>query len=159
MRVGLLWCAKTFLERPKEWRAPSWSCISLEGPIEFQGMYRAGDSLANWKNCRMTLTGTSPYGGVLWGAIELEAPLYPVIFMEKATSLASNRENAASLTINFISRFGPGNGFLNLELFDANTTFVLLLASIESEETPGVGSLYISLSIPCLISLYVHSFL
>lgn len=74
-----------------------------------------------------------------WGAIELEAPLYPVIFMEKATSLVSNRENAASLTIDFISGFGLGNGFLDLEHFDVNTTFVLLLASIESEETPGVG--------------------
>jgi hypothetical protein len=139
IRVGLLWTAKHFLRQPSEWRVPSWSCLALDGLIEFRGLYRVGDSLAIWKGCDMVLAGDDMFGEVLSGSIILEAPLCPVIFMEEEKYSSQKRENAVTLTLDFGNGFGPGNGFLDVQDYLVNSTFVILLAQFESDARNGVS--------------------
>jgi hypothetical protein len=139
IRVGLLWTAKHFLRQPSEWRVPSWSCLALDGLIEFRGWYRAGDSLAIWKCCDMVLANDDTFGEVLSGSITVEAPLCPVISLEEDQNSSHKRENAVSLTIDFGNGFGPGNGFLDIRDYHVNSTFVILLAQFESDVRDGVS--------------------
>jgi hypothetical protein len=80
---GLLWQGIQIQKAP-EYRAPSWSWVSVDG-IPATGLYGRWEPLATVIDLNVELEGENPYGGVKSGWIKLEAPLLPLF-------LAGNEE-------------------------------------------------------------------
>ncbi|KAF7597166.1 hypothetical protein BBP40_009505 [Aspergillus hancockii] len=90
---GLLWCATSCeapLEKPAAYRGPSWSWVSVNGPLKFivysfierckwKRAIADYEALATLVDCQVEADGPDPYGTVRKGAyLRLNAPLLPV---------------------------------------------------------------------------------
>lgn len=91
---GLIWQAMGTLrgatKSPLEYRAPSWSWASMDGPFGNLGLGEDFlDENARWVDvatvidCRVELKGENPYGEVKSGWLEIKAPLEPLSASEE----------------------------------------------------------------------------
>ncbi|KAL7626469.1 hypothetical protein AAE478_003241 [Parahypoxylon ruwenzoriense] len=65
------------VRRPDEYRAPSWSWASLDGPVRHIPLSYS-QLVSTIINCKTTLAGKDPYGRVSGGKLDIEGPIYEV---------------------------------------------------------------------------------
>ncbi|KAI8966273.1 HET-domain-containing protein [Daldinia sp. FL1419] len=65
------------VRRPPEYRAPSWSWASLDGPVKYVPL-SFGNIVATIINCSTVPAGKDPYGRVSGGKLDIEGPIYEV---------------------------------------------------------------------------------
>jgi hypothetical protein len=90
MIEGLLWQAmgseRRATSRPSQYRAPTWSWASIDGPFGYPGLGKdIFDStmtqidVGTVLDCHVELQGENPYGEVKAGSVILKAPLEPLV--------------------------------------------------------------------------------
>lgn len=150
---GLLWQGLE-LREVGEYRAPSWSWISVDG-IPGTGLTDSWEPLANVIDFDIELKGENPYGEVKSGWIKLEAPLLPlsVVDDEDLTAFFGGPSDVILLRTPRSSLPGslPNFDFISYEkdseaVVRALKVFALVLAVDVSEGTD---------SCPCYHSLLV----
>jgi hypothetical protein len=92
---GLIWQAtghaSGMTSEPPEYRAPSWSWASIDGPFGSFTLGLGADAgdwveLATVLNCEVALKGKNPYGGVASASLKLRVPLEPLsLCLDKET--------------------------------------------------------------------------
>ena len=86
---GMIWQAIGKTHAVPEYRAPSWSWASIDGPF---GMFclGVGPDIGEWTDqativdCQITLKGDNPYGEVTAGYLKIKGPLEPLFSAEEA---------------------------------------------------------------------------